>query len=61
MGWDDEVVKVRVFSCSVQTIHCSIEVMGYNCRFVCSFVYCLNSLMEMRDLWRDLVSKASLF
>ncbi|GJU59398.1 RNA-directed DNA polymerase, eukaryota, reverse transcriptase zinc-binding domain protein [Tanacetum coccineum] len=54
VGWNDNMVKVRILHLSRQSMLCDIENLYDQKRLFCSFIYASNYGGERRDLWKDL-------
>lgn len=55
VGFDPIFWNLTILHCSAQQISCSIRSCSTNEVFVVSFIYGLNTSVERRALWNDLV------
>lgn len=57
VGWNPNIWNLDVIFVSSQVIHCKVQSVDlFSTTFLLSFVYGLNSYLERRDLWHDLIS-----
>lgn len=60
IGWNHDVVNLKVLHMSQQTVLCVIEVININVKCFCSFAYAANDGAERRNLWRELTAAKSI-
>lgn len=57
VGWNPAIWHVDILFISTQVIHCKAQNLSCTSNyFLISFAYGLNSYVERRDLWRDLIT-----
>ncbi|GJV25697.1 putative RNA-directed DNA polymerase [Tanacetum coccineum] len=54
VGWDPNIVNVKVLDQSAQVMHCFIEPVNGDSGFFCSFVYAFVHTVDRRSLWKAL-------
>ena len=59
IGFDNNIWKVELLSCSAQHASCSVLHLCSGTRFYISFIYALCSAVERRTLWAELINFSS--
>ncbi|KAJ0855829.1 putative RNA-directed DNA polymerase transcription factor bZIP family [Helianthus annuus] len=55
VGWDPRAVKVNIIGYTEQVIHCDVNSLEDDERYICSFVYGFTKIQGRRLLWKELV------